>query len=106
MRVEVDEKEIVTAILNGLPSNYENLMFTLCPSGEEEIAFTLNLIKLMLLQEEQRKPIEETMQLNQHFLGLVILGLNSTVVHPLFVYTVSKNDTENQVAGKSIRLFV
>ena len=54
MGVDIDNKELAMAALNGLPSTYESLIVALDALGNEEKSFTFELVKSRLLQEEQR----------------------------------------------------
>lgn len=54
MDVDIDDEELAMAALNGLPSSYESLIFALDALGTDEKAFTFDLVKSRLLQEEQR----------------------------------------------------
>ncbi len=54
MNVDIDDKEIAMAALNGLPSNYESLIVALDALGNDDDTFTFDLVKSRLLQEEQR----------------------------------------------------
>ena len=52
MNVDIDDKEMAMAVLNGLPSAYGNLIVALDASGDQEKHFTLEFVKSRLLQEE------------------------------------------------------
>ena len=52
--VEIDDKEMAMAALNGLPASYESLIVALDALGSDEKCFTFELVKSRLLQEEQR----------------------------------------------------
>ncbi len=54
MKVDIDDKEIAMAALNGLPSTYEGLIVALDALGNDDKSFTFDLVKSRLLQEEQR----------------------------------------------------
>lgn len=53
MGVDVDEKEIKMAVLNGLPDLFDGLISALDTLGKEEELFILEFFKSRLLQEEQ-----------------------------------------------------
>ena len=55
MIVEIDDKEIPMAVLNGLPPRFDNLIFALDARGNENKLFGLEFLKSHLLQEEQRE---------------------------------------------------
>lgn len=57
MGVDVDDKEIAMAVLNGLPEKYETLVTALDAIGDADVTFTLDIVKSRLLQEEQRANI-------------------------------------------------
>lgn len=54
MDVEIPANEIAVADLKGLPQSYENLTGALDALGNEDKKFTFDLVKCLLLQEEQR----------------------------------------------------
>ncbi len=54
MGVEIDDKEMAMAVLNGLPERFNNLISALDALGNENETFSLELVKSRLLQEEQR----------------------------------------------------
>ena len=54
MAVEVSESELSTALLNGLPDEYQSLISALDALGDDESHLKWNFIKSRLLQEEQR----------------------------------------------------
>ena len=54
MSVNIDEKEIAMAVLNGLPTRFEALIVALDALGNEEKIFSLDFVKSRLLQEERR----------------------------------------------------
>ena len=60
MKVDVDDKEVAMAILNGLPSSYDNLIVALDALGNEDKLFSVDLVKSRLLQEEQRASMRES----------------------------------------------
>lgn len=54
MSVNIDDKEMAMAVLNGLPARFEALIVALDALGNEEKIFSLDFVKSRLLQEEQR----------------------------------------------------
>ena len=54
MKVDIDDKEIAMAVLNGLPARFESLIGALDALGNEDEMFSLDFVKSRLLQEEQR----------------------------------------------------
>ena len=54
MNVEIDDKEIAMAALNGLPARFESLIVALNALGSEDKMFSLEFVESRLLQEEQR----------------------------------------------------
>ena len=54
MGVEIDDKELAMAVLNGLPERFDSLICALDALGNENETFTLEFVKSRLLQEEQR----------------------------------------------------
>ena len=54
MKVDIDDKEIAMAVLNGLPARFESLIVALDALGNEDEMFSLDFVKSRLLQEEQR----------------------------------------------------
>ncbi len=54
MGVEVDDKEMAMAVLNGLPERFNILISALDALGNENETFSLEFVKSRLLQEEQR----------------------------------------------------
>ncbi len=54
MGVEIDDKEMDMAVLNGLPKRFNNLISALDALGNENETFSLEFVKSRLLQEEQR----------------------------------------------------
>ena len=58
MSVEIDDKEIAMAVLNGLPSRFDNLIVALDALGNEDKVFGLEFVKSRLLQEEQRESMK------------------------------------------------
>ena len=54
MKVEIDDKEMAMAVLNGLPARFDSLIVALDALGNEDKDFTLDFVKSRLLQEEQR----------------------------------------------------
>ena len=59
MGVEVDDKEMGMAVLNGLPPRYDSLIVALDALGNEDKIFTLDFVKSRLLQEEQRSNMRD-----------------------------------------------
>lgn len=53
MNFNVDDKEISMAVLNDLPSNFEQLIFTIDTLGNNYKLFTFDLEKSQFLQEQQ-----------------------------------------------------
>ena len=53
MDVDIDDKEMAMAVLNGLPPHYDSLIVALDALGNEDRLFTLDFVKSRLLQEEQ-----------------------------------------------------
>ncbi|CDF40427.1 unnamed protein product [Chondrus crispus] len=54
MSVNIADKEMAMAVLNGLPARFEALIVALDALGNEEKIFSLDFVKSRLLQEEQR----------------------------------------------------
>ncbi len=54
MGVDIDDKEMAMAVLNGLPERFNSLISELDALGNEDEAFSLDFVKSRLLQEEQR----------------------------------------------------
>ena len=52
MGVEISDKEMGMAVLNGLPPKYDSLIVALDALGSENRIFTLDFVKSRLLQEE------------------------------------------------------
>eukprot|EP00171_Calliarthron_tuberculosum_P023570 IDg23570t1 len=57
MSVDIDDKELAMAILNGLPSSYSTVITALDAIGDEYDSFTLEKARIRLLQEEQRRSL-------------------------------------------------
>ncbi|CDF39842.1 unnamed protein product [Chondrus crispus] len=60
MSVNIDDKEMAMAVLNGLPARFEALIVALDALGNEEKIFSLDFVKSRLLQEEQRANMKST----------------------------------------------
>ena len=60
MNVDIDDKEMAMAVLNGLPARFESLIVALDALGNEEKMFTLEFVKSRLLQEEQRTAMKDS----------------------------------------------
>lgn len=56
MNVQIENEEVVMAVLNGLPKQYDNIITALDALGSES-TFSLEFVKSRLLQEEQRNNI-------------------------------------------------
>ena len=54
MSVNIDDKEMAMAVLNGLLTLFEALIVALDALGNEEKLFSLDFLKSRLLQENQR----------------------------------------------------
>ncbi|CDF34864.1 unnamed protein product [Chondrus crispus] len=54
MSVNIHDKEMAMAVLNGLPARFQALIVALDALGNEEKIFSLDFVKSRLLQEEQR----------------------------------------------------
>ncbi len=54
MGVDIDDKEMAIAVLNGLLGRFNSLINALDALGNEDEAFSLDFVKSSLLQEEQR----------------------------------------------------
>lgn len=54
MQVEIDEKELAMAVLNGLPSQYQPIITALDAIGDDDESFTFSKVRSRLLQEEKR----------------------------------------------------
>ena len=59
MNVDVDDKEMAIAVLNGLPARFENLTVALDALGTDDKMFSLEFVKSPLLQEEQRADMKD-----------------------------------------------
>ena len=71
MNVEIDDKEIAMAVLNGLPPRFDNLIVALDALGNEDKVFGLEFVKSRLLQEEQRESMKTTSTASSHAPALV-----------------------------------
>ncbi|CDF32368.1 unnamed protein product [Chondrus crispus] len=71
MSVEIDDKEIAMAVLNGLPSRFDNLIVALDALGNEDKVFELEFVKSRLLQEEQRESMKTASASSPHAPALV-----------------------------------
>ena len=71
MNVDIDDKEIAMAALNGLPSTYEGLIVALDALGNDDKSFTFELVKSRLLQEEQRSNERENVVSTSRLSALV-----------------------------------
>ncbi|CDF37707.1 unnamed protein product [Chondrus crispus] len=71
MSVEIDDKEIAMAVLNGLPSRFDNLIVALDALGNEDKVFGLEFVKSRLLQEEQRESMKTASASSPHAPALV-----------------------------------
>lgn len=54
MYVEIDDKEIATAVLDRLPLSYETMFVSLDALGSDDSSMLYHLVKSRLLPEEQR----------------------------------------------------
>ncbi len=54
MGVDIDDKEIAMAVLNGLPERFSSLLSALDAPENEDKAFSLDFVKSCVLQEDQR----------------------------------------------------
>ena len=59
MNVDIDDKEMAMAVLNGLPARFESLIVALDALGSEDKMFSLDFVKSRLLQEEQRAEMKD-----------------------------------------------
>ena len=59
MNVDIDDKEMAIAVLNGLPARFESLIAALDAVGSEDKMFSLEFVKSRLLQEEQRAEMKD-----------------------------------------------
>ncbi|CDF39894.1 unnamed protein product [Chondrus crispus] len=66
MSVEIDDKEIAMAVLNGLPPRFDNLIVALDALGNEDKVFGLEFVKSRLLQEEQRESMKTASASSPH----------------------------------------
>lgn len=57
MGVDIDDKEMAMAVLNGLPSSFQTLITALDAIGDEDPTFTFDKVRSLLLQEERRAAI-------------------------------------------------
>eukprot|EP00171_Calliarthron_tuberculosum_P022598 IDg22598t1 len=57
MGVEIDDKEIAMAVLNGLPARYQPIITALDAIGDEDASFNLEKVRSRLLQEETRSSL-------------------------------------------------
>ena len=71
MSVEIDDKEIAMAVLNGLPPRFDNLIVALGALGNEDKVFGLEFVKSRLLQEEQRECMKTASVSSPHAPALV-----------------------------------
>ena len=71
MGVEIDEKEMGMAVLNGLPARYDSLIVALDALGNEDKIFTLDFVKSRLLQEEQRSHMRDLNEVTKANAALV-----------------------------------
>ena len=58
MEVDIDDKEIAMAVLNGLPASFESLSVALDAFVNGDEMFSLGFVKIRQLQEEQRAEIK------------------------------------------------
>ena len=54
MKVDIDDKEMAMAVLNGLTSRFESWVVALDALGNEDRMFSLDFVKSRLLQEKQK----------------------------------------------------
>ena len=54
MKVDIDDKEIAMAVLNGLSARFESLIVALDALGNKDEMLSLDFLKSRLLQDEQR----------------------------------------------------
>ena len=59
MGVNIDDKEMAMAVLNGLPSSFQTLITALDAIGDEDPTFTFDKVRSLLLQEERRAAIQK-----------------------------------------------
>lgn len=57
MGVEIEDKELAMAVLNGLPDRYQPIITALDAIDDEDDSFTLDKVRSRLLQEEKRSSI-------------------------------------------------
>lgn len=60
MDVEIDDKELAMAVLNGLPPRFGTIITALDAIGDEDESFTFDKVKSRLLQEEKRASLRST----------------------------------------------
>lgn len=71
MDVDIDDKEMAMAVLNGLPEQFEGLIVALDALGNEEKTFTLDFVNSRLLQEEQRADMKDKSLATSHDSALI-----------------------------------
>ena len=71
MSVEIDDKEMAMAVLNGLPSRFDSLIVALDALGNEDKVFGLDFVKSRVLQEEQRENMKSIATTSSHAPALV-----------------------------------
>ena len=81
MGIDVDEKEVAMAVLNGLPPQYENLIVALDALGNEDKLFTLEYVKSRLLQEDERASMRNSDTPNTASSALLSYGNRSNTKH-------------------------
>ncbi|CDF39891.1 unnamed protein product [Chondrus crispus] len=101
MSVEIDDKEIAMAVLNGLPPRFDNLIVALDALGNEDKVFGLEFVKSRLLQEEQRESMKTASASSPHAPALVNHGFRSrnTALKPSAF--VSRNDNSTAAFAES-----
>lgn len=71
MNVNIDDKELAMAVLNGLPARFESLIVALDALGNEDKTFSLDVVKSRLLQEEQRANMKDANITKSHEPALI-----------------------------------
>lgn len=81
MGVEIDDKEMAMAVLNGLPERFNNLISALDALGNEDSTFSLEFVKSRLLQEEQRIRMRENASNTKSEASALLANRRKTAYH-------------------------
>ncbi len=102
MGVEIDDKELAMAVLNGLPKRFETIITALDAIGDDDPSFTFAKVRSRLLQEEKRCAMRGNLSANAEASALITGALvDAEGPTENVALTADDETTLNRIVGQS-----